>query len=220
VVAASYSFTRVAVKQLPAGTQLPPAAVAALEAEAALQARLSHEHVVRVYGFAVSTANPARPKYGLVMARLHEPLQRLLARAAAAGGAGGGAPPIAWRLSAVHQVAVGLAHLHARRVAHGYQPPPPPPEVEEPPAGLFKRCPGRGRGGAPCGVPIQHARGHHCHHIAPGTGCTQCGTHFCYRCLRVYLPGEPRTRCPTGCPLFCNDTCDCPDCVECKPGPP
>jgi hypothetical protein len=48
--------------------------VAALEAEAALQMRLAHDHVVRVFGFATSTADPARSKYGLVKARLHEPL--------------------------------------------------------------------------------------------------------------------------------------------------
>ena len=83
------------------------------------------------------------------------------------------------------------------------------------PEGLFKRCPGAG-----CGVPIQHARGHHCHHIAPGTGCTLCGTHFCYACLRVYLPGESRIHCPNGCGVFCDARCDCPDCPECKPGRP
>ena len=115
VLAATYSHMRVALKQLPPGRRLPPAAVAELEREAALQARLSHDHVVRVYGFAVSTADPARPKYGLVMARLHEQLQAVLERAAAGDGP---PPPLAWRLSAVHQVAVGLAHLHARRVVH------------------------------------------------------------------------------------------------------
>jgi hypothetical protein len=489
------SHTFVAVKQLPADTQLPPAAVAALEAEAALQARLSHEHVVRVYGFAVST-DPARPKYGLVMARLHEPLQALLCRAAS-----GGEPPapLAWRLSAARQMAAGLAHLHARRVVHGDLKPanvmltapemgsalqladfglarevaasgsatcsaaaaaargtrawmapellqlpalgapfaqpsfrtdvfawgvvawqvlalapqpypglaeelvgaavlrgdrpdlaalpegtpegvralivrclhpeagarprsggdvleallvafpeaarlvplppraaaadpdspapvpawragalvlaecpictlvqqpgvalgcgdaahvvcnrcalqharaelcvkdglmvhcplcapraapvseaavmevqawaiavrgegalrplslqnfaafagmaqqPLPPPVADPPPGLFKRCPGTTRGSAPCGAPIQHARGHHCHHISPGTGCTQCGTHFCYACLRVYQPGEGRVHCPNGCPVFCTEACDCPDCVDCAPGRP
>ena len=115
VLAATYAFAHVAVKQLAPGRALPPAAVAEMEAEAALQARLSHEHVVRVYGFAVSTANPARPKYGLVMARLHEQLQAVLERAAAGDGP---PPPLAWRLSAVHQVALGLANLHARRVVH------------------------------------------------------------------------------------------------------
>ena len=85
VLAATYAFAHVAVKQLAPGRALPPAAVAEMEAEAALQARLSHEHVVRVYGFAVSDA--ARPKYGLVMARLHEPLQDMLVRSAPGGGA-------------------------------------------------------------------------------------------------------------------------------------
>ena len=115
VLAATFSHMRVAVKQLPPGRRLPPAAVAELEGEAALQARLSHEHIVRVYGFAVSTADPARPKYGLVMARLHEQLQAVLERAAAGDGP---PPPLAWRLSALHQVALGLAYLHARRVVH------------------------------------------------------------------------------------------------------
>ena len=112
VLAATYSFARVAVKQLPVDRKLPPATIAALEAEAALQARLAHDHVVRVYGFA---ANPERLKYGLVLARLHDTLHAVLARAEE----GGEKPPIAWRLSAVHQVAAGLAHLHARRVVHG-----------------------------------------------------------------------------------------------------
>ena len=115
VLAATYAFAHVAVKQLAPGRALPPAAVAEMEAEAALQARLSHEHVVRVYGFAVSDA--ARPKYGLVMARLHEPLHDMLVRSAPGGGAP--PPPLAWRFCALQQVAAGLAHLHARKVAHG-----------------------------------------------------------------------------------------------------
>jgi hypothetical protein len=115
VLAATFSHMRVAVKQLSSGKKPPPAAVAELEREAALQARLSHDHVVRVFGFAVSTADPARPKYGLVMARLHEQLQAVLERAAAGDGP---PPPLAWRLSAVYQVASGIAYLHARRVVH------------------------------------------------------------------------------------------------------
>jgi hypothetical protein len=91
VVAATYSFARVAVKQLPAGRALPPSLVADFEAEAALQARLAHDHVVRVHGFAVSEA--ARPKYGVVMARLHEPLQEVLMRGSGGGGGGGPPPP-------------------------------------------------------------------------------------------------------------------------------
>ena len=83
------------------------------------------------------------------------------------------------------------------------------------PEGAFKRCPGHHAGGAPCGEGIQHPRGHACHHIKPGGGCPSCGSHFCYTCLAPYDGG-----CPNGCPLFCNNECDCPDCLECSPGRP
>ena len=79
------------------------------------------------------------------------------------------------------------------------------------PAGLFKRCPS-------CGTGVIRARGHHCHHISPGTGCLNCHAHFCYACLHLYHPGENVHRCPTGCQLFCWPGCDCPDCTECRTG--
>jgi len=89
------------------------------------------------------------------------------------------------------------------------------------PEGLFKRCPGRRPDGSPCGEGIQHARGHACHHIKPGTGCPTCRTHFCYACLGPYP-------CRNGCRMFCTPNaheptaaaCDCSDCVDCAPGRP
>jgi hypothetical protein len=83
------------------------------------------------------------------------------------------------------------------------------------PEGVFKRCPGLRADGTPCGEGIQHPRGHACHHIKPGSGCPTCSTHFCYTCLAPYNHG-----CPNGCPMFCTNACDCPDCLECAPGSP
>ena len=75
-------------------------------------------------------------------------------------------------------------------------------------------CPG-------CGTGVVHARGHHCHHISPGTGCLTCGTHFCYQCGIAHLPGASHNSCPTpGCKLWCDATCSCPDCTDCRPGQP
>jgi hypothetical protein len=65
-----------------------------------------------------------------------------------------------------------------------------------------------------CGTPTKHPRGGHgCHHIAPGGGCTNCHTHWCYTCGR-----EGAGRCANGCPTFCSDACDCLPCEDCKPG--
>lgn len=75
----------------------------------------------------------------------------------------------------------------------------------------FRACPG-------CGTGVQRSRGHHCHHISPGTGCTQCGTHFCYACLHVYPRNGPYNPCPNGCALYCSDACTCEDCPDCAPG--
>ena len=82
-----------------------------------------------------------------------------------------------------------------------------------------------------CGFRISHYHGHACHHIRPGTGCTNCGHHFCYRCLR---PGHSGSAC--GCRLFCDNSniqsclvqepyphdsrCSCPICPDCRPRQP
>jgi hypothetical protein len=34
-----------------------------------------------------------------------------------------------------------------------------------------------------CQFQITHYHGHGCHHIKPGTGCVNCKTHFCFKCL-------------------------------------
>lgn len=59
-------------------------------------------------------------------------------------------------------------------------------------SGEHKQCPG-------CGIGILRERGHHCHHVAPGTGCPGCGTHFCYACLHAYDEGDDMHHCPNGC---------------------
>ena len=51
-----------------------------------------------------------------------------------------------------------------------------------------------------CGFRITHAHGHACHHIKPGTGCPNCGHHFCFACLK---PGTSGSVC--GCRLFCSN---------------
>ena len=82
-----------------------------------------------------------------------------------------------------------------------------------------------------CGFRISHYHGHACHHIRPGTGCTNCGHHFCYRCLK---PGHSGSAC--GCRLFCDNSniqshlvqepyphdsrCSCPICPDCRPRQP
>jgi serine/threonine protein kinase len=124
VFAAVYQHQRVAVKQLRTVT---PAFLAALQREAVLQSSISHENIVRVLGLASDvTTNAARPRHALIMARLWRSLGALLAEAEGeGGGAAAGqaralkALPPAWRLHALHQCTAGLAHLHARRVAHG-----------------------------------------------------------------------------------------------------
>ena len=104
----------VAVKQLPA-SRLRHADVAKLKEEAALQMRISHPNIVRVLGFAVNPPDSPRPKYGIVMERLHETLHAVLERAS---GNNDPPPTFAGRLSALHQVAAGLAHLHRKRIIH------------------------------------------------------------------------------------------------------
>lgn len=81
-----------------------------------------------------------------------------------------------------------------------------------PPLAFGKLCPR-------CHTRGVHYRGHHCHHISPGTGCLGCGIHYCYVCLREYVrdgQGRPSRRCD--CPLFCWPACDCQDCTDCRPG--
>jgi hypothetical protein len=60
-----------------------------------------------------------------------------------------------------------------------------------------KDCPRCGYG------PVVHDRGHHCHHVS----CSACGHRFCFCCLGTGL---------CGCPLFCNELCDCPPCYTCR----
>ena len=117
VYAATFSFQLVAVKQVGGGGALQPGMVEALAREAALQARLAHENVVRVFGLAVDE-RPPRPKYAIVMARMHKSLAEVLAAAASAAGGAETALPLAWRINALHETALGVAHLHLNRVVH------------------------------------------------------------------------------------------------------
>mmetsp|Transcript_19508 Transcript_19508/g.29648 ORF Transcript_19508/g.29648 Transcript_19508/m.29648 type:complete len:1070 (+) Transcript_19508:75-3284(+) len=82
-----------------------------------------------------------------------------------------------------------------------------------------------------CHFRITHYHGHACHHIRPGTGCPNCGTHFCYTCLRRGTSGSS-----CGCRLFCSNAqilanidrlpyphdrrCGCPICGDCQRGRP
>jgi hypothetical protein len=82
-----------------------------------------------------------------------------------------------------------------------------------------------------CSFRTSHYQGHSCHHIMPGRGCPNCGTHWCYRC------GATRCRCPGGSwSTFCSQNelpenlvakpyphdgrCGCPICPLCRPGRP
>ena len=80
-----------------------------------------------------------------------------------------------------------------------------------------------------CGYRITHYHGHACHHIRPGSGCPNCGTHL----LLVPPARPPGTDC--GCRLFClNDAIlehlerdpyprlavPCPICPDCRPRRP
>lgn len=86
---------------------------------------------------------------------------------------------------------------------------------------ITKACPN-------CGFRISHYHGHGCHHIAPGTGCLNCGQHFCYSCL------SKGSSCRPSCSAFCSADnlayflvdgplprdrrCGCTLCPECRPG--
>jgi len=83
-----------------------------------------------------------------------------------------------------------------------------------------------------CKFAISHPHSHSCHHIRPGSGCPNCGTHFCYACLRAH--GISGRRC--SCRLFCESSniiehlirlpyphdsrCKCPICPDCEDGAP
>eukprot|EP00930_Biecheleria_cincta_P008294 TRINITY_DN10970_c0_g1_i1.p1 TRINITY_DN10970_c0_g1~~TRINITY_DN10970_c0_g1_i1.p1 ORF type:complete len:843 (-),score=82.33 TRINITY_DN10970_c0_g1_i1:311-2788(-) len=80
-----------------------------------------------------------------------------------------------------------------------------------------------------CGVRISHYHGHACHHIRPGTGCLNCGHHFCYGCLQ---PGRGCRACSVYCredrldsyivasPYPHDTRCGCPICPDCQQGLP
>lgn len=80
-----------------------------------------------------------------------------------------------------------------------------------------------------CSYRISHYHGHACHHIRPGTGCLNCGQHFCYSCLR---PGRHCSACTTFCrtndllqnivsePFPYDQRCGCPFCPDCRPSSP
>eukprot|EP00759_Apiculatamorpha_spiralis_P020950 PhF_6_TR26117/c0_g1_i1/m.36952 len=71
---------------------------------------------------------------------------------------------------------------------------------------IGKKCP-------KCNITVIHYRGHGCHHIS-FAGQTCCGHHWCYLCLKEYPCGNSR------CSLYCNDSCNCPICPDCRPGLP
>jgi serine/threonine protein kinase len=124
IYAAEYSYMRVAVKVLALGGRaLTERERAVLLSEAALQASVTHENVVRVYSMAENTRNPLRPQYGVVLARASGGDLGAALAAAAAAAADARDPlvalPVPWRLWAAGQIAAGLAHLHARHIVHG-----------------------------------------------------------------------------------------------------
>ena len=71
-----------------------------------------------------------------------------------------------------------------------------------------------------CGFRIQHPKGHACHHIKPGSGCPECGTHWCYACGSAYEPRSDPSGKVCSCTLFCTVDCDCPPCELCASGTP
>lgn len=89
-------------------------------------------------------------------------------------------------------------------------------------AATTKQCP-------KCSFRISHYHGHACHHIRPGTGCLNCGHHFCYSCLR---DGTSCIRCRVYCsmenlqqnivqhPFPRDKRCGCPICPDCRPRRP
>ena len=119
VYACEWSFQECALKQLHQALCKSAAFIESVRHEAALQRSMAHMGIVAVHGVAVdTTTEPSKPKYGILMARMWKDLQDVLQEVAEAGNADA-ALPLPWRLHALHQVAAGLAHLHARKVAHG-----------------------------------------------------------------------------------------------------
>jgi hypothetical protein len=70
------------------------------------------------------------------------------------------------------------------------------------------RCPTAG-----CAQPSIHERGHACHHVT----CKGCTTQYCVVCSSPWAHGCTAT---PPCRLFCDDNCNCPDCVVCRPNAP
>lgn len=98
---------RVAVKELcDSPAELHASDILRLRREAALQSRLMHDNIVRVYGLAVDKVGGGR--YGLVM----KPFAGSLASALPT-------LPLHTRVSAVKQLAAGLAYLHSESTVHG-----------------------------------------------------------------------------------------------------
>ena len=67
-----------------------------------------------------------------------------------------------------------------------------------------------------CGIWIQHWYGHGCHQMK----CSKCAFQFCYYCLRSLSDHVRQHSGDVRCPLYCNSTCGCKVCEECKPRKP
>lgn len=105
-------------------------------------------------------------------------------------------------------------------------------------AATTKPCPS-------CKMPGTHYHGHACHHISPSGGCTNCKTHYCYRCLSTESENiaqrQNRSSCLCGFwSTFClpvitakeirqhikltpyphDKRCGCPICPDCSPDKP
>ena len=102
-----YHGTAVAVKELLGlGNVLrdSPGEVYAFLREAALQCALRHDHVISVFGVAVDAA---MHRYGLVMQLAEGSLEARLSSLAPRK-----------RLEFAHQIAAGLAYMHANSIVH------------------------------------------------------------------------------------------------------
>merc|ERR1711964_445059 len=81
-----------------------------------------------------------------------------------------------------------------------------------------RRCP-------KCNAPTSHYRGHACHHIKPGSGCSQCREHWCYQCVK-WRPAHA-SACAFRHDIYCYTLpkdgkawnpmdCGCAPCPDCK----